>query len=93
MSPGIPTLIVAAASVDVVTAVSLFGIFLGLVFSEGTHLHAPSLIMLPIHTGSRWAAGVSQPSHTPGGLLSLAVCPLAHYVLSDFKLMFSLNVT
>jgi hypothetical protein len=33
---GIPTLIVAAASVDVVTAVSLFGIFLGLVFSDGS---------------------------------------------------------
>ena len=36
MSVGIPTLLVAAASIDVVTAVSLFGIFLGLVFSEGT---------------------------------------------------------
>ena len=36
-SLGIPTLIVAAASVDVVTAVSLFGIFLGLVFSDGTY--------------------------------------------------------
>lgn len=34
---GIPTLIVAAASMDVVTAVSLFGIFLGLVFSEGKY--------------------------------------------------------
>ena len=30
------TLIVASASVDVVTAISLFGVFLGLAFSEGT---------------------------------------------------------
>ncbi len=33
---GIPTLVVAAASMDVVTSISLFGVFLGLAFSEGT---------------------------------------------------------
>ena len=32
---GITTLIVAAANVDVVIAISLFSIFLGLVYSEG----------------------------------------------------------
>ena len=32
---GITTLIVAAANIDVVIAISLFSIFLGLVFSEG----------------------------------------------------------
>ena len=32
---GIPTLIVAAASMDVVICISLFGVFLGLAFSEG----------------------------------------------------------
>ena len=32
---GIPTLVIAAASVDVVTAISVFGVFLGLAFSEG----------------------------------------------------------
>lgn len=32
---GIPTLIVAAASMDVVISISLFGVFLGLSFSKG----------------------------------------------------------
>ncbi len=32
---GIPTLIVAAASMDVVISISLFGVFLGLAFSAG----------------------------------------------------------
>ena len=32
---GIPTLIVGAASMDVVISISLFGIFLGLAFSDG----------------------------------------------------------
>ncbi len=32
---GIPTLIVAAASMDVVISISIFGVFLGLSFSEG----------------------------------------------------------
>ncbi len=32
---GVPTLIVGAASLDVVVAISLFGIFLGLAFSDG----------------------------------------------------------
>lgn len=32
---GIPTLIIGAASFDVVISISLFGIFLGLAFSEG----------------------------------------------------------
>lgn len=32
---GIATLVVAAANVDVVIAISLFSIFLGLIFSEG----------------------------------------------------------
>ena len=33
---GIPTLIVAAASMDVVVSISIFGVFFGLAFSEGT---------------------------------------------------------
>lgn len=32
---GIPTLVVGAASMDVVIVISLFGIFLGLAFSDG----------------------------------------------------------
>ena len=32
---GVPTLILAAASMDDVIAISLFGVFLGLAFSEG----------------------------------------------------------
>ncbi len=32
---GLPTLIVGAASLDVVITISLFGIFLGLAFSDG----------------------------------------------------------
>ena len=35
---GIPTLIVGAASMDVVISISLFGIFLGLAFSDGEGL-------------------------------------------------------
>ena len=35
LSSGIPTLILAAASMDDVIAISLFGVFLGLAFSEG----------------------------------------------------------
>ena len=34
-SSGIPSLVVAAASIDVVISISLFGVFLGLVFSDG----------------------------------------------------------
>lgn len=34
-SSGIPTLVVAGASIDVVISISLFGVFLGLVFSDG----------------------------------------------------------
>lgn len=38
ISSGITTLIVAAANIDVVISISLFSIFLGLIFSEGTGL-------------------------------------------------------
>ena len=34
---GIPTLVVAAASGDVVISISLFGVFLGLAFSDGMY--------------------------------------------------------
>ena len=37
------TLIVAAASIDVVIAISLFGVFFGLAFSEGKHMHSTLL--------------------------------------------------
>ncbi len=33
---GITTLIVASANIDVVIAISLFSVFLGLIFSDGT---------------------------------------------------------
>ena len=32
---GIPTLVVASSSMDIVISISIFGIFLGLSFSEG----------------------------------------------------------
>jgi hypothetical protein len=55
VTKGITTLIVAAASVDVVTAVSLFGVFLGLVFSEGSLVldifRAPIQIILGLAYG------------------------------------------
>ena len=35
VSLGIPTLVISAASFDVVISISLFGVFLGLTFSEG----------------------------------------------------------
>ena len=37
-SAGIPTLVLAAASLDVVICISFFGVFLGLTFSDGEHL-------------------------------------------------------
>ena len=45
LESGVPTLIVGAASLDVVIAISLFGIFLGLSFSDGEvwlSLHVPT---------------------------------------------------
>ena len=43
---GITTLIVAAANIDVVIAISLFSIFLGLVFSEGNAVMIVSNVII-----------------------------------------------
>ena len=43
MTQGIPTLVIAAASVDDVLAISGFGVVLGIAFSEGGVLNTTQL--------------------------------------------------